>query len=276
MTTLEGRLVRRREAAPAPPGVRSDLDVLAGLGRRLAAVNPGIPSDAVVADPVATYDELRRGQPGRSRGLCPVAPGGAPHPGTPRLLLDRVGTPDGRARLVAVSHRPVDDDLRADAPVLWSPAGSSPVQRRGHDVGDEHAAPRRGPPRVCTPRPCSRPKASEHQRREAGKQLDLRQVEGVDVPPAGQGAGEAALDLVPGQPTPRRRVELAQSRLLDQRCAGLPAPHDLRRTPRPGRVAGHDRIEPGARGRSTRQLGLRRALVGQVRVGLGGPVACSL
>jgi assimilatory nitrate reductase catalytic subunit len=32
------------------------------------------------------------------------------------LFLDRFGTPDGCARLVAVEHRPVDDDLRPDAP----------------------------------------------------------------------------------------------------------------------------------------------------------------
>jgi assimilatory nitrate reductase catalytic subunit len=49
---------------------------------------------------------------------CPESPaGGAAHPGTPRLFLDRFGTPDGCARLVAVQHRPVDDDLRVDAPI---------------------------------------------------------------------------------------------------------------------------------------------------------------
>jgi assimilatory nitrate reductase catalytic subunit len=49
---------------------------------------------------------------------CPESVAGTPaHPGTPRLFLDRFGTPDGRARMVTVTHRPVDDDLRPDAPV---------------------------------------------------------------------------------------------------------------------------------------------------------------
>jgi len=39
------------------------------------------------------------------------------HPGTPRLFADRFATADGKARVVAVEHRPVADDLRADAPL---------------------------------------------------------------------------------------------------------------------------------------------------------------
>jgi assimilatory nitrate reductase catalytic subunit len=133
MTSLEGRVVRRRPATAAPPGVRSDLDVLAALSDRLAAATAGIPKGAIVPDPDATYDELRRasrGGPADYSGItlerldagealfwpCPQTPADAPdHPGTPRLFLDRFGTPDGCARLVAVQHRAVDDDLRADA-----------------------------------------------------------------------------------------------------------------------------------------------------------------
>jgi assimilatory nitrate reductase catalytic subunit len=49
---------------------------------------------------------------------CPGVPAGdEPHPGTPRMFLDTFPTPDGRARFVAVAHRPPADDLRADAPV---------------------------------------------------------------------------------------------------------------------------------------------------------------
>ena len=47
---------------------------------------------------------------------CPATMDGR-HPGTPRMFLDRFTTSDGRARFVAVDHQPVDDDLRADAPV---------------------------------------------------------------------------------------------------------------------------------------------------------------
>ena len=135
MTTLEGRVVRRRPATPPPPGVRSDLNVLAGLGDRLAKAVPDVPAGAVIPDPNAMYDEMcraSRGGPADYSGItlsrldagealfwpCPESVAGTPaHPGTPRLFLDRFGTPDGRARMVTVTHRPVDDDLRPDAPV---------------------------------------------------------------------------------------------------------------------------------------------------------------
>ena len=124
LTTLEGRVVRRRAAVPAPPGVRSDLEVLAGLAGRL-----GAPS-AVPADPREAFDELARasaGGPADYSGLshtrldtgralywpCPAPD----HPGTPRPFLDGFPTPDGRARFVPVDHRPPVDDLRPDAPV---------------------------------------------------------------------------------------------------------------------------------------------------------------
>ncbi|NTW42308.1 MAG: molybdopterin oxidoreductase family protein, partial [Cellulomonadaceae bacterium] len=49
---------------------------------------------------------------------CPAVPDGEPpHPGTPRMFLDAFGTPDGRARMVAVDHHGPADDLRPDAPV---------------------------------------------------------------------------------------------------------------------------------------------------------------
>jgi assimilatory nitrate reductase catalytic subunit len=40
------------------------------------------------------------------------------HPGTPRLFLDRFATPDGRARFVPVSHRPVAEEPDDEYPVL--------------------------------------------------------------------------------------------------------------------------------------------------------------
>ncbi|WP_151481311.1 molybdopterin oxidoreductase family protein [Streptomyces albicerus] len=50
------------------------------------------------------------------------APGGVQepgaHPGTPRLFLDRFHTPDGRARFVAVSHRPLAEEPDDEYPVL--------------------------------------------------------------------------------------------------------------------------------------------------------------
>ncbi|MFC5216890.1 molybdopterin oxidoreductase family protein [Streptomyces coerulescens] len=42
----------------------------------------------------------------------------APHPGTPRLFLDRFATPDGRARFAPVSHRAAAEEPDAEYPVL--------------------------------------------------------------------------------------------------------------------------------------------------------------
>ncbi len=127
MTTLEGRVVRRHRALPAAQGVRDELEVLADLAGRLG--RPG----AIPVPAEAAFDELARasaGGPADYSGIsydrldagealfwpCPASDS-APHPGTERMFLDRFATPDGRACFVAVSHRPVVDDLRDDAPV---------------------------------------------------------------------------------------------------------------------------------------------------------------
>ncbi|GAA1101329.1 molybdopterin oxidoreductase family protein [Streptomyces javensis] len=44
--------------------------------------------------------------------------GAHPHPGTPRLFLDRFATDDGRARFAPVSHRPAAEEPDAEYPVL--------------------------------------------------------------------------------------------------------------------------------------------------------------
>jgi assimilatory nitrate reductase catalytic subunit len=138
LTTLEGRVVRRRKAIDAPPGVRSDLEVLAGLAARLGRTG------MIGTDPAEVFAELARasaGGPADYSGIsyrrldageplfwpCPAdpspadpsrqSPEGQGHPGTPRLFLDRFATPDGRARFLPVDHRPVADDLRPDAPL---------------------------------------------------------------------------------------------------------------------------------------------------------------
>lgn len=129
MTSLEGRVLRRRRALPPPAGVRTELEVLRDLSARLG-VPTGFP-----ADPCEVFDELARASQGGVAdysGLtyarldagealhwpCPASPDGAPeHPGTPRLFLDRFATPDGRARMVAVDHRGPSDRLTADRPL---------------------------------------------------------------------------------------------------------------------------------------------------------------
>jgi assimilatory nitrate reductase catalytic subunit len=124
MTNLEGRVLLRRKAADPPPGVRTDLEVIAALARRLDA--PG----AWDPDPERVFGELRRasaGGPADYSGIsyrriaerdgmfwpCP-APG---HPGTPRMFLDRFATPDGRARFFPAGFRPVAEDIDAEYPV---------------------------------------------------------------------------------------------------------------------------------------------------------------
>ncbi|MEV7679893.1 molybdopterin oxidoreductase family protein [Streptomyces sp. NPDC088341] len=129
-TNLEGRVILRQRAVPAPPGVRGDLAVLSGLARRLG-VEQGFSED-----PEQVFEELRRASAGgqadysgisyarirREDGVfwpCPAGGSdGAPHPGTPRLFLDRFATPDGRARFAAVSHRPAAEQPDADYPLF--------------------------------------------------------------------------------------------------------------------------------------------------------------
>ena len=124
MTNLEGRVLLRQRAAGPPPGVRTDLEVIAVLARLLDA--PG----QWDAEPEAVFEELRRasaGGPADYAGIsyeriaaengvfwpCPAAD----HPGTPRMFLNAFATPDGRARFVPVEHRPVAEDLDAEYPV---------------------------------------------------------------------------------------------------------------------------------------------------------------
>jgi len=112
MTNLEGRVIRRRRLHGPPPGVRTDLEILADLG------GPGFS-----ADPREVFDELRRASAGGVADYagityeridacdgvfwpCPEED----HPGTPRLFLDRFATPGGRARFVAVEHRPAAEE----------------------------------------------------------------------------------------------------------------------------------------------------------------------
>ncbi|MCP2255269.1 assimilatory nitrate reductase catalytic subunit [Prauserella aidingensis] len=112
MTSLEGRVLLRRKAIDPPEGVRSDLDVLAGLAERLGQPAGRFPADAEevftelraasAGGPAdyagVTYDRLRAGE-----ALHWPVPE-ADHPGTPRLFLDGFAHSDGRARFVAVDH----------------------------------------------------------------------------------------------------------------------------------------------------------------------------
>jgi assimilatory nitrate reductase catalytic subunit len=124
MTNLEGRVLLRRRALAPPEGVRTDLDVLTELAKRLDA--PG----SWPTEPVMVFDELRRASAGgvadyagityeriaAEDGVfwpCPAES----HPGTPRMFLERFAMPDGRARFAPVEHRPAAEDVDVDYPV---------------------------------------------------------------------------------------------------------------------------------------------------------------
>lgn len=111
MTSLEGRVIRRRRAITPPAGVRDELWILAELAHRLGC------SATFDTDPEQVFEELRLASEG---GLADYSgidyarldAGEAaywPYPrgsaGTPRLFAERFAHPDGLARLVAVSVR---------------------------------------------------------------------------------------------------------------------------------------------------------------------------
>jgi assimilatory nitrate reductase catalytic subunit len=124
MTNLEGRVLRRRALREPPPGVGTDLAVLAGLAARLGH------GGRFGAEPRAVFEELRRasaGGPADYAGVtwdridaedgvfwpCP----GEDHPGSPRLFAGTFPTPDGRARFAPVDHRPPAEEPGPDFPL---------------------------------------------------------------------------------------------------------------------------------------------------------------
>ncbi|MBG6057392.1 assimilatory nitrate reductase catalytic subunit [Cryobacterium sp. MP_M5] len=119
MTSLEGRVIRRRTAVAAPAGVRSELWIFRELARRLRA-----PS-TFRTDPAEVFDELCRasaGGPadysGLSYGLLDAGEAAYwPYPagstGTPRLFQERFWHADGRARIHLVRAGATDAPAQA-------------------------------------------------------------------------------------------------------------------------------------------------------------------
>ena len=112
MTNLEGRVILRERACDPPPGVLTDIEILAALAGRLgyAKFFPNNPQDVfeefrrATAGGIADYSGITWDKIRRSDGVfwpCPSED----HPGTPRLFQDRFPTPDGRARFHAVSFQ---------------------------------------------------------------------------------------------------------------------------------------------------------------------------
>ena len=128
LTNLEGRVIRRRRVVDPPDGVRSDIDVLCDLGRRL-----GEPGSFRFDGPEQVFEELRQATAGaaadysgitwdrldQTGGLhwpCPSVE----HPGTPRLFEDRFAHPDGRAHMIRVEHRGPAEQPSDDYPIWFT------------------------------------------------------------------------------------------------------------------------------------------------------------
>jgi assimilatory nitrate reductase catalytic subunit len=128
MTNLEGRVILRQRIRPPPPGVKSDLEIIAALAERL-----GQGDRFRFASAEAVFDELRRATAGaradysgisydkirRAQGVfwpCPAPE----HPGTPRLFAERFQFPDGKARFHVVRHRPAAEVPDAAYPLYFT------------------------------------------------------------------------------------------------------------------------------------------------------------
>ena len=111
MTSLEGRVIRRRQALTPPPEVRPDLDVIADLAKRLGV-------QGFSAEPKEVFDELCRASRGGKADYSGISyeridaeqgvfwPCPSPlHEGTPRLFTVDFPTADRRAHFHAVDHR---------------------------------------------------------------------------------------------------------------------------------------------------------------------------
>jgi assimilatory nitrate reductase catalytic subunit len=116
MTNLEGRVVLRQKAVTPPSGVRSDLDVIAGIAERLGS------TASFPTDPEEVFAELGRASEGgpsdysaitydRIRAEQGVFWGGE------RLFGESFAHPDGRARMLAVEHRGAAEQPCADYPI---------------------------------------------------------------------------------------------------------------------------------------------------------------
>jgi assimilatory nitrate reductase catalytic subunit len=115
MTNLEGRVVLRQRAITPPRGVRSDLDVIAGLASRLSDV-------PFSTDPEEVFAELGRASAGGAADYSAITydrirEEGGVFWGGERLFADSFAHPDGRARMHAVEHRGAAEQPCGDYPV---------------------------------------------------------------------------------------------------------------------------------------------------------------
>lgn len=127
-TNLEGRVLLRRRALPAPSGVRSDIDIMCELARRM-----GHEERFRYDSAEAVFDELRRATSGgradysgmtyarleQQDGMFWPCPSER-HGGTPRLFAERFFFPDGKARFSLVRYRPAAELPSTEYPLFFT------------------------------------------------------------------------------------------------------------------------------------------------------------
>jgi assimilatory nitrate reductase catalytic subunit len=141
MTNLEGRVILRNKAIDPPDGVRSDLDVMAGLASRLHS------PVKFATDPVEIFEELGRASAGGAADYSHITYERIANEygvfwGSETMFLDGFGHPDGRARFLPVAWRGAAEQPDDDYPVhlttgrVLAQYQSGAQTRRIKDLGD--------------------------------------------------------------------------------------------------------------------------------------------
>ncbi|MGL4307239.1 MAG: molybdopterin oxidoreductase family protein [Mycobacteriaceae bacterium] len=126
MTSLEGRVIRRRKAIQAPAGARDELQVLSDLAVRLGQPREKFPTEAEMV-----FEELRKASEGGIADYSGITYSrldaeealywpvlSESHRGTPRLFLDRFNTQDGRAKFIPVEYTGPAEPIDAEFPLV--------------------------------------------------------------------------------------------------------------------------------------------------------------
>jgi assimilatory nitrate reductase catalytic subunit len=128
LTNLEGRVILREQVCKPPEGVKTDLEIIGELARRL-----GHEARFRFDGPEAVFSELSRVTAGaqadysgisyarirKEKGVfwpCPSPE----HPGTQRLFQERFAFPSGRARFHVVNHRAAAELPDATFPLFFT------------------------------------------------------------------------------------------------------------------------------------------------------------